>query len=74
MIRAIAFIAGLAPALAFAQSGDMVGSGGKPHGMTTGDHMMMHGQPMDHRARGETRPHPSEDKAHSPPFRRLSGS
>lgn len=53
MIRVIAFISGLAPAVALAQSGGMVVSGGEAHGMTMGDHMMMmHGQPMDHGARG----------------------
>ena len=51
MIRAIAFIAGLAPAAAFAQSSGMVGSAGEAHGMTM-PNVMMHGQPMDHRARG----------------------
>ena len=51
MIRAIAFIACLAPAVAFAQSSGMAGSGGEAHGMTM-PNVMMHGQPMDHRARG----------------------
>ena len=51
MIRAIAFIAGLAPAVAFAQSSSMAGSGGEAHGMTM-PNVMMHWQPTDHRARG----------------------
>ncbi len=58
MIRAIAFIAGLAPAVAFAQSGGMVGSGREAHGMTM-PNVMMHGQPMNHRAR-EASPAPTE--------------
>ena len=51
MIRAIAFIAGLAPAVAFAQSSGMVGSGDEAHGMTM-PNVMMHGQSTDHRAPG----------------------
>ncbi len=55
MIRVIAFIAGFAPAVAFAQSGAAVGSGGEAHGMTMGDHMMMmHGKSTERRAQGAT--------------------
>jgi hypothetical protein len=50
MIRAFAFIACLAPGVAFAQSSGMAGSGGEAHRMTM-PNVMMHGQPMDHRAR-----------------------
>ena len=51
MIRAIAFIIGLAPVVALAQLSDMVGAGGEADGMTM-PNAMMRGQAMDHRARG----------------------
>ncbi len=53
MIRAIAFIAGLAPAVAFAQMSGVGGSGGDSPNMTApGPKMMMHGQSMEHGAHG----------------------
>jgi hypothetical protein len=54
MIRAIAFIAGLAPAVAFAQMGGMGGSGGDAPDMIMHGPKMMHGQPMEHGAHGMT--------------------
>jgi hypothetical protein len=54
MIRAIAFIAGLAPAVAFAQMSGMGGSGGDAPGMIMHGPKMMHGQPMEHGAHGMT--------------------
>jgi hypothetical protein len=54
VIRAIAFIAGLAPAVAFAQMSGMGGSGGDAPGMIMHGPKMMHGQPMEHGAHGMT--------------------